>query len=141
MTSEQLKPQGASEEPASYGAAPFGCRRILVVEDNLDAAETLKILLQWRGHKVHLAFDGLTGLEAARTYRPELALLDIGLPGMDGYELAEKIKKQPELRDVVLVALTGRPEDRRRAQEAGFDYHLTKPLDRVTLERLLAVIK
>lgn len=113
-----------------------------MVEDNRDAAETLKILLQWRGHEVHLAFDGPTGLEAARAYRPELALLDIGLPGMHGYELAERIRKQPDLRGVVLVALTGlaQPEDRRRAQEAGFDHYLSKPLNRATLERLLAVI-
>lgn len=138
------KRQSASEEPASHRAPrPRVAPRILVVEDNRDTAESLRILLQRWGYEVALAFDGPSGMEAARAYRPNLALLDIELPGMRGYEVAERIRKESELREIILVALTGcgRPEDRHRSEEAGFDHHLTKPLDPATLERLLAALE
>ncbi len=143
VASEDRATQGASAEAGARPVAPLPARRVLVVDDNRDAAESLGTLLRMLGHEVYLAFDGLTALEAARRYRPDLVLLDIGLPGMHGYDVAQRIRKQPELREVVLVAVTGwgQEEDRRRAREAGFDHHLTKPLNRTALERLLATVK
>lgn len=114
-------------------------RRILVVDDSRDTAENLGSLLRLMGHEVRIAFDGPTALDAIRSDRPELILLDIGLPGMHGYDVAEHIRKDPDLQNLVLAAVTGwgQEEDRRRAREAGFDYHLTKPLTRAVLEQLL----
>ncbi|HEV2844398.1 MAG TPA: response regulator [Thermoanaerobaculia bacterium] len=116
-------------------------RRCLVIEDHVDAAESLALLLQLIGHEVEVAFDAVQGLEAARRFRPEVVLCDIGLPGaMDGYAAARELRADPELRAVYLVALTGygQEEDRRKALEAGFDSHLTKPADLDELRRLLA---
>jgi two-component system CheB/CheR fusion protein len=128
-----------STAPAA-GTSPVGPRRCLVIEDNLDAAESMGLLLELSGHKVELAHDGRQGLEAARRFRPEVVLCDIGLPGgMDGYEVARQMRQDPALSGARLIALTGygQEEDQRRALEAGFDVHLTKPADPVTLERLL----
>jgi PAS domain S-box-containing protein len=115
-------------------------RRVLIVEDNQDAREMLRVLLTIEGHEVHEAVDGPSGLEAALTVRPDIALLDVGLPGLDGYALARSIRARPEGRDIFLVALTGygQFEDRRRAREAGFDEHVVKPLDLARLTPLLA---
>ena len=116
-------------------------RRCLVIEDHVDAAESLALLLQLIGHETEVAFDAAQGLEAARRFRPEVVLCDIGLPGaMDGYAAARAFRADPELRGVFLVALTGygQEEDRRKAAEAGFDAHLTKPADLDALRRLLA---
>jgi PAS domain S-box-containing protein len=120
----------------SLGAAA----RVLVVEDNADAAEGLALLLKAYGQDVRVANDGPTALEAAGEIVPALILVDIGLPGMDGYEVARRIRQLPELRDVVLVALTGfgYEEDRQRAAAAGFDAHFTKPVDPAILRRLVA---
>jgi signal transduction histidine kinase/integral membrane sensor domain MASE1/ActR/RegA family two-component response regulator len=115
-------------------------RRVLVVDDNRDSAESLAELLRLAGHEVRTANDGAAALEAARAYRPEVILLDLGMPGMSGYEVARRLREQGASRDVVLVALTGwgQAEDRRLTKEAGFDYHLTKPADLAALERVFA---
>jgi PAS domain S-box-containing protein len=114
-------------------------RRILIVDDNADAAETLALLLRLNGHDVQTALDGPAAVEAARAFQPDVALLDIGLPGMDGYEVARRLRREPGLKDVRLVAVTGygREEDRLRSREAGFDHHLTKPVEPCVLLKLL----
>ena len=120
-------------------AAPNPCR-VLVVDDNVDAAQSLALLLQTTGHEVHTSHDGVTALENARDWRPEVVLLDIGLPRMDGYEVARRLRADARLEKALLVALTGygQDEDRRLSQEAGFDAHLTKPIDMTELETLMA---
>jgi CheY-like chemotaxis protein len=112
----------------------------LVVDDNQESAESLTILLDLAGHKTHTTYDGLEAIEAAATFRPDVILLDIGLPELNGYEVARKIREQPWGQAMVLVALTGwgQEEDRRRSREAGFNHHLTKPVDPLALTRLLA---
>jgi two-component system CheB/CheR fusion protein len=111
-----------------------------MVEDQPDAAESLLMILELLGHHVRVAHDGLAALEAARANPPDIMLIDIGLPGMNGYELAQAIRREPALRRAVLVALTGygRPEDRAAAMAAGFDYHLVKPVDVAALGDLVA---
>jgi CheY-like chemotaxis protein len=123
----------AAEPPA--GAPEARPRRILVIEDNVDAAESLKDVLEFHAHAVELAFTGPEGIEKARAFRPDVVLCDIGLPGMDGYEIARAMRADPELRGARLVALTGyaAPEDVARSRDAGFDVHLAKP---PTLEKL-----
>ena len=116
-------------------------REVLLVEDNRDARETLQRLLEHEGHRVSVAVDGPAALDALRSARPEIALIDIGLPGMDGYELARRIRADVDAeRKLVLVAVTGygMPEDRRRSADAGFDAHLIKPLDLAALAAVLA---
>jgi CheY-like chemotaxis protein len=105
-------------------------RRILVVDDNQDSAESLAMLLRLTGHEVHIAQDGLEAIEAAATLQPHVILLDIGLPRLNGYEAARRIREQQGHQGLTLVALTGwgQQEDRRRSQEAGFDAHLIKPV-------------
>jgi CheY-like chemotaxis protein len=116
-----------------------GSGRILVVDDNVDAAETLTMLLGGTGYEVRTVPDGEAALAAVDTFAPELAVLDIGLPGMDGYELARRLQANPAIPDLKLVALTGygRSPDRERALKSGFDEHLVKP---VAADRLLEVI-
>jgi PAS domain S-box-containing protein len=117
-----------------------GTRRVLVADDNRDAADSLALMLRLAGHEVHTAHDGQEAVEAAAWFRPEVALLDIGMPRLNGYEACRRIREQPGGRQIVLVAVTGwgQEEDRRRASEAGFDRHLTKPVDPADLERVLA---
>jgi PAS domain S-box-containing protein len=114
-------------------------RRVLVVDDNEDAAESLALLLRARGHEIRTAHDGPSALSVAEDFRPEVVFLDIGLPRMDGYEVARRLRVQPGREGLLLVALTGygQDEDRRRAEEAGFDAHLVKPADLEALQRLL----
>jgi CheY-like chemotaxis protein len=115
-------------------------RRVLIIEDNLDAADMLLTVLQMKGHQVACAHTGAAGLSAARAFKPEIILCDIGLPNdMDGYAVARAMRADPALASMRLVALTGfgQEEDRRRAFEAGFDDHFTKPLDPVLLDGLL----
>jgi PAS domain S-box-containing protein len=121
-------------------AAPPASRRVLVVDDNAPAAETLAIFLRLEGHDVTVAHDGQSALERAAAAAPEVALVDIGMPQMDGCELARRFRADPALRNMVLVALTGwgQDEDRRRTRDAGFDLHLVKPVESDVLRRLFA---
>jgi signal transduction histidine kinase len=121
-------------------AKPAAPRTVLIVEDNQDARTTLRQLLESAGHRVHEAADGMQGLEVALRVAPDVAVIDIGLPGLDGFELARRIRSSALGQSVRLVALTGygSPEDRRRATEAGFDVHLVKPMSGETIERVLA---
>ena len=114
-------------------------RRILVVDDNRDSAEALATMLKLLGHDVATAHDGLAAVEGVRTFQPDVALLDIGMPNISGYEAARLIRQQPGGADVFLVALTGwgHDSDKRRSQEAGFDAHLVKPADLAAIEKLL----
>jgi PAS domain S-box-containing protein len=116
--------------------------RVLVVDDNVDTAQTLALLLKTSGHDVRTAYTGPAALEAALDYRPNVMLLDIGLPGLNGYEVAKQIRQQPVLRDIVLVALTGYGQgtERQRSQEAGFDHHLVKPAEFSKVQRILATV-
>jgi CheY-like chemotaxis protein len=111
-----------------------------VVDDNRDAADSLGILLKFLGADVHIVHNGPAALEALRTYQPSVMLLDIGMLGMDGYEVARHMRQRPEGRDVTLIALTGwgQEEDQRRSREAGIDHHLVKPVDLSALQALLA---
>jgi PAS domain S-box-containing protein len=130
----------AKADPArSAEEAHGGPVRVLVVDDNADVAEGLMMLLELLGHRVRVAHDGMAALEAVRVNVPDLMLVDIGLPGMDGYEVARNVRKDSRLKGVVLVALTGygRDEDKRKAIEAGFDDHLVKPLTVETFQKLL----
>jgi PAS domain S-box-containing protein len=117
--------------------------RVLLVDDNADSADGLGILLELQGHEVRVAYDGPTALENARQFRPHVALLDIGMPSMDGYELARRLRATPETKDVLLVAMTGwgQDEDHRKSREAGFAHHLVKPFEPAALEKLLADLK
>jgi PAS domain S-box-containing protein len=117
--------------------------RILVVDDNVDASDGLKMLLELNGEQVRAAYDGESALTVAREFRPQVALLDVGMPRMDGYEVARRLRAAPETREAVLVAVTGwgQPEDRRRSSEAGFDHHLVKPVEPSALEKLLDSFK
>jgi signal transduction histidine kinase/CheY-like chemotaxis protein len=116
--------------------------RVLVVEDNADTAQGLALVLQAFGHQVRTVHDGVSALQAALDYQPNVVLLDIGLPGLNGLEVAKKMRKQPALKNVVLVAVTGygTKTDHQRSQEAGFDYHLVKPADFKTVEQILASV-
>jgi CheY-like chemotaxis protein len=127
----------SAEPPSRMLSAP---RRVLVVDDSPDAVESLSMILRVWGHEVHTAADGPTALHEAEALRPEVVLLDIGLPGMDGYEVARRLREQVRLIDTLLIALTGygQDEDRRRVAEAGFDTHLVKPADLTVLQKLLA---
>ena len=119
--------------PATVG------RRILVVDDNRDSAASLSLMFELLGHEVSSAHDGFSAVEKAKEFIPELALLDVGMPGMNGYEAARLIRRQPECRGVRLVALTGwgQEKDKRRSYEAGFDLHLVKPIDFASVEKLI----
>jgi PAS domain S-box-containing protein len=129
--------QGTQSKPAS--AKPRS-RRVLVVDDNPDAVETLSILLQLRHNNVLTAVDGLEAVEAAAAFQPDLILLDIGLPKLNGYDAARRIREQRQDQRLVIVAMTGwgQEEDKRKSKEAGFDQHLVKPVDPGLLEELLA---
>jgi signal transduction histidine kinase/ActR/RegA family two-component response regulator len=119
--------------------SPVVSRRVLVVDDNRDAAHSLAILLKLIGHDVKTAHDGMTALEVARTQLPEIILLDIGMPRMDGLEVARRLRQEHDLTDVLLVALTGygHEQDRRRTMAAGFNVHLVKPIELVHLSAIL----
>ena len=114
---------------------------VLVVEDNVDAGDTLSLLLRLYGHEVQVARTGPTALEMAAASRPDVVLLDIGLPGMDGYQVAKRLRERPEFKDVMMCALTGytpSEADRQRQQETGFDHYFVKPVD---LAKLLELFK
>ena len=110
------------------------------MDDNQDAADSLAMLLRLQGHEVRVAYSGMAALEMTKTYTPDVVFLDIGMPGMDGYEVARRIRQQPGLEKVVLAALTGwgQKEDRRRTAEAGFNHHLVKPPEPKAVESILS---
>jgi PAS domain S-box-containing protein len=125
----------AAPEAARATTAP---RRVLVIDDNNDAANALRLLLENDGHEVRVAHDGLSGLELAREYKPDYLLLDIGLPRLNGYEIAASVRGDPGLRDTTIVAITGygQVHDRARTAAVGFDHHLTKPVEFSALQEL-----
>ena len=115
-------------------------RRILVADDNRDAADSLARLLRFSGHEVSVAYDGLDALEQAARTKPEIAFLDIAMPGLNGYELARRLRAQANGTRITLVALTGfgQDDDKRLADESGFDHHVTKPADFTLIESVIA---
>lgn len=130
----------SNSDPAQGGQTrPLPRRRVLVVDDNPDAADSLALLLGFAGQDVRTTYDGLSALEQAQEFAPEVVLLDIGMPGMDGYEVARRLRNEGGLHQALLVALTGwgQEEDRRRSAEAGFDHHLVKPVEPKRLRELL----
>jgi CheY-like chemotaxis protein len=114
-------------------------RHILIIEDNRDQANSLGLLLEMWEYDVRVAYDGLEGVKAAQEWHPDMVLCDIGLPGLDGYGVATEVRHNPATAHACLVAITGygTDQDRERARQAGFDYHLTKPADPVTLLQLV----
>jgi PAS domain S-box-containing protein len=133
---ELLRKHGDDQQPV----VPSAPRHILVVDDNMDAAESLAVLLRLEGHEVRVAPDGPAALAAAQADPPEMVVLDLGMPGMDGFEVARRLRAEPGSDGVLLVALTGwaQEEDRRRCYEAGFDGHLPKPVEWDALRQFLA---
>jgi len=138
--SSRLELAPADPIEAASAPSPVAARRILVVDDNVDAAEMLAITLQQAGHDVAIAFSGPEALDTARVFRPEVAVLDIGLPGMDGYELARTLRR--DMGPLPLIALSGfgQEGDRKRSREAGFDVHLVKPIAPDDLEAAIQAL-
>ena len=126
----------------SESTAPRAGRRILVVDDDHDSAESLAMLFQLMGHDVRAAHNGLAAVDLAEAFRPDLIVLDIGMPGLDGYEVCRRIRQHSWGRAAVIAALTGwsRDEDRDRSEQAGFDHFLVKPVDPKALENLIAAV-
>ena len=114
-------------------------QRVLLVDDNVDSTEPLSLLLQAKGHDIRVAVEGEGAISVADAFHPNCVVLDLGLPGMDGYEVARRLRKRPYGSEMVLVALTGwaGKEVRTKAAEAGFDYHLVKPVNWEELERIV----
>jgi CheY-like chemotaxis protein len=127
-----------AEQPLKSARAGHTPRRIVIIDDNLDAAESLAMLLRLQGHEVHVAYDGPTGVALTLKTVPDCVLVDIGLPGIDGYEVAKRLRAQ-DGNGMLLVALTGygNNEDRMKSEQAGFDHHLVKPVPQSVLEDLL----
>jgi PAS domain S-box-containing protein len=143
-----LAERGLEQAPGGKAAVqdpapPWSGLRVLVADDNQDAADSLAILLRMRGHEVRVAYSGMAVLEITKTYTPDVVFLDIGMPALDGYEVARRLRQTPSLEKTVLVALTGwgQREDRRRTAEAGFDHHLVKPPEPAAVEGILAGLK
>jgi PAS domain S-box-containing protein len=132
----------AEEKSGKNGMTNEAARRILVADDNADVAESFEVMLQMFGHEVQTAFDGLEALERAEEFRPDVIVLDVGMPKLDGYETARRIRQQPWGQDVVLIAVTGwgNEEDKNRSAEAGFDIHLVKPVDADTILKSVATL-
>lgn len=137
-STEETAPK--KQRPAETKKGPR--RRILVVDDNQDAADSLALLLRLQGQEVQVAHDGPSALKLAPAYAPEVVFLDIGMPGMNGYDVARRMRQLPELEKTVLIALTGwgQDEDRQRSQEAGFNHHLVKPVEPDVITGLLASV-
>jgi signal transduction histidine kinase/ActR/RegA family two-component response regulator len=138
-----LAPEVAGAGPGATSTPGFATpahRRIIVVDDNRDSAESLAELLRLRGNETHVAHDGIEALRMVSDLRPDVALLDLGLPKLSGYEVAERIRGQDSGGGIVLIALTGwgQEEDRRRSRDSGFDFHMTKPIEFSALLQLLA---
>jgi CheY-like chemotaxis protein len=130
-TAEQTQPADEPESPH---------RRILIVDDNQDSADSLAMLLEITGNETYMAHDGIEAVEAIETHRPEVVLLDIGLPRLDGHEVCRRVREQPWGKEIVMIALTGwgQADDRRKSEEAGFNGHLVKPVDYDSLLELLS---
>jgi CheY-like chemotaxis protein len=134
-------------DAAEPGLAPADAlapgRRILIVDDNKDSAESLAMLLEITGHRTFVVHDGVAAIAAAEAHRPEVMLLDIGMPRLNGYEVCRRVRQQPWGEEIKIIALTGwgQDEDRRKSQEAGFDGHLVKPVDYNALLELLGSIR
>jgi PAS domain S-box-containing protein len=139
MLNAQLARITTTTEPAPQAEKV----KVLVVDDNVDAANMLAMLLKTKGHQVLSESCGLTALEVSVQYQPHMILLDIGLPGMDGYKVAQRLREQHATKNILLVALTGygQPEDRQRSKDAGFDYHLVKPVDIDDIQAIIGSIK
>jgi two-component system CheB/CheR fusion protein len=135
-TSAEAQDTGGEDAPP---APPTRALRLLVVDDNQDAANALRLLLESDGHEVRVANDGVSGLAAAREYKPDYLLLDIGLPRLSGYDIAASLRADPSMKGTVIVAITGygQVHDRERTAAVGFDHHLTKPVEYSSLQRLL----
>ncbi|MEO5860176.1 MAG: response regulator, partial [Pyrinomonadaceae bacterium] len=133
---ENATPSGAAKLAAKNQST---ARRVLVVDDNVDSASSMEMLLRIIGHEVRMAHDGLAAVEGAREFLPEVMLLDIGLPGLNGYEVARRIKASDWGKAIVLIALTGwgQEEDRQRSREAGFARHMVKPIEHDELIKIL----
>jgi signal transduction histidine kinase len=132
---EEARPRAGGAQPS-----PLSQKRALVVDDNRDAADSLGMLLKFLGADAHVVYDGPSALQALHIYRPAVVFLDIGMPGMDGHEVARHVRQAPEFGDVLLIAMTGwgQEEDRRRSKAAGFDHHLVKPANADALQALLS---
>jgi signal transduction histidine kinase/DNA-binding response OmpR family regulator len=141
LQAETSEPLDVVKVPASNGRNLCRSLHVLVVDDNMDSADSLGQLLRLSGYEVRLAHDGVGALEAVNAVRPDVVLLDIGLPGIDGYEVARRLRAQPENGDMLLVAVSGygQEEDRNRSRQAGFDHHLIKPVDFTALEKVMTV--
>jgi len=128
--------------PIEKGQSTGPLLRVLVVDDNVDSAMTMGMLLRASGHEIRMVHDGLAVLEAATNYRPHLVLLDIGLPGLNGFEVAKQLRLQPAFQNILLVAMTGygQDSDRQRSQEAGFDHHLVKPANFEQVLNILSTV-
>jgi PAS domain S-box-containing protein len=135
-----VQPQRTTKPPVSERDDRLPQRRVLVVDDNQDAAASMGMLLKFLGTDVQVVHDGATALASMDSYHPDVVLLDIGMPGMDGFEVARQVRQRPEFNNIMLIALTGwgQSEDRHRTQAAGFDYHLVKPADITALQSLLS---
>ena len=135
LAPESIAPLETAKQPAQTS-------RVLVVDDNRDAADMFVIMLQTFGHEVQATYSSQTALEMAVAYQPDIVLLDIGLPEMDGYEVARHLRQHPQTKDVWVIAMTGygQDADRQRAEEAGFDYHLVKPIDPEKLQAVLELL-
>ena len=131
---------GDRSKPEGEGIAPAPPLRILVVDDNRDSADSLGMLFRLLGHDVRTTHDGLQAVAAAEEFRPDAMVLDIGLPKLDGYEVARQLRSRPWGGKMVMIAVTGwgQEEDKERSKEVGFDHHLVKPVDPTALMRLLA---
>jgi CheY-like chemotaxis protein len=135
-----LSTAAAAAEPRPAPAALRIRSRALIVDDNRDAATTMAMFVEELGGSAFTAFDGASGLAALETFKPDIVFMDIGMPGLDGYEVCRRIRQIPAMRQVVVVAVTGwgQAQDKQRALEVGFDAHLTKPVDPDALAQLLA---
>jgi PAS domain S-box-containing protein len=135
-----LRTPAFAQRPAVADPPPMAARRVLVVDDNSDAASALEALLRSLGHETRVAYDGLQALRLAREFLPDVVLLDIGMPGLDGYEVARRLRALKSQSKVKIVAVTGwgQEADRQRSKEAGFDVHLVKPVDANDLARVLS---
>lgn len=128
---------------AGENAKATTARRVLVVDDNRDAAESLAVYLQFGGHTVKTAYDGIEAVEEAESFRPDIILLDIGMPNLNGYEVCRRIRETAWGKSITVIAQTGwgQEDDKRRTREAGFDDHLVKPVDPVTVTKIVAALK